>query len=343
MEFLRIQLLGNSLLDYVWAILVLVILSSTFHILKGSILKKARKISKKTKNDLDDFLVNLVQSSRSWFLYYVSIYLSFFFLSISNGFQDILDSALLILATLQVLLSFHVLVDYFLKKVNHDNERGIGKFLGTIVKICLWIVAILLVLSNLGINVTSVIAGLGIGGIAIAFALKKILEDLFSAFVIHFDHPFDIGDNIQIGDIYGEVTKIGLKTTRIKAGRGEEVIVPNDQLTSSVLNNLGRITERKEIFDIGIAYETSSKKLDRVPTMIKDIVDGFELARFERAYLKEFGDSALIFEIVFLVLSSDFDDYTNVKHNINLAIKDKFEREKISMAYPTQTVYINKL
>ena len=197
-------------------------------------------------------------------------------------------------------------------------------------------------LSNLGINVTSLVAGLGVGGIAIAFALQNILNDLFSSFAIYFDKPFVVGDFIKIGEHAGTVEKVGIKTTRIRSTTGEELIISNRELTSARVQNFKRLNERRSIFTIGVVYETTAEKLRRIPSIIQTIIESQSLNRFDRVHFKTFGDFSLNFEVSYYVQTTDYKKFMDTQEIVNLKIVEAFEKEGISMAYPTQTIYLEK-
>ena len=199
-----------------------------------------------------------------------------------------------------------------------------------------------MVLSNLGYNVTTLVAGLGIGGLAIAFALQKVLEDIFSSVSIYFDKPFEIGDFIIVGEQMGVVKKIGIKSTRIQALQGEEIVISNRELTSVRIQNFKRMEKRRVAFSFGVLYSTSNAKLKKAIEMVKKIVEKAEHADLDRVHFKAFGSSSLDFEVVYYLKSRDYNVYMDTQQEINFAIKEAFEKEKIEFAYPTQTIHLAK-
>jgi len=214
--------------------------------------------------------------------------------------------------------------------------------LGTIVKFIVWVLILLTVLSNFGVKVTSVIAGLGIGGIAIALALQKTLGDLLSSFTIYFDKPFQEGDFIIIGNDMGTIKKIGIKSTRIEALGGQELVVSNTELTNVRINNYKKMQKRRIVFEIGVQYDTGYKKLLKAKKMIKEIVDKTEGAELDRVHFKKYGDSALVFEIVYSVDTSDYNKYMDIQEEINLKMYERFEKEGIGFAFPTRTIHFEE-
>lgn len=207
-------------------------------------------------------------------------------------------------------------------------------------QIVLWSTGILLILTNLGFKVTTLVASLGLGGIAVAFALQNILADLFNSFAIYFDQPFKIGDFISIGSESGEIKKIGLKTTRIKTLRGEELVVANSNLMNQNIHNFKKMLERRISFNFGIEYATPSQKLAKIPKIVANIIQKIPQTRFARCHFTEFGDFSLNFEVVYFVLSQNYHIYRDTQQTINLEIKKEFEKAQIEMAFPTQKIFL---
>ena len=186
---------------------------------------------------------------------------------------------------------------------------------------------------------------MGIGGIAIAFALQNILADAFSALSIYFDKPFEIGDFVVVGEFSGTVKKIGIKSTRIQLLQGEELVMSNAILTSSSVRNFKKMRKRRIVFGFGVTYDTPSKKLKKIPDIIRDIIDPEKLQyldKLDRVHFSEFGDFSLIFDVVFYMKTQDYMKYKDTQQAINYAIRDAFEKEGIEMAFPTQTIYLQK-
>jgi len=205
-----------------------------------------------------------------------------------------------------------------------------------------WVIVGIMVLANLGVNVTSLITGLGIGGVAIALAVQNILSDLFSSFTIFLDKPFQVGDYIKVGKDSGNVEHIGLKTTQIKTLRGEALVIPNKELTSTRIQNFRHMKRRREAFTFGILYNTPKKQRVEIPEMVQSIIEGIEGLEFERCHFAQLADSSLNFEVVYYVNSSDYTLYMDTKQQVNLALMEAFEKKQIEFAYPTQTIYLEK-
>jgi len=197
-------------------------------------------------------------------------------------------------------------------------------------------------LHNLGIDITALIASLGIGGIAVALAVQNILADLFACLTISFDKPFVIGDFIIVGDLMGTVEHIGLKTTRIRSLSGEQLVFSNNDLLGSRIRNFKRMYERRVVFNFGVVYQTSYDHLAEIPAMVKKVIGAQEQTRFDRAHFKSYGDSSLDFEVVYYVLVPDYNTYMDIQQAINMSLFRQFEKKGIQFAYPTRTLYINQ-
>jgi small-conductance mechanosensitive channel len=186
------------------------------------------------------------------------------------------------------------------------------------------------------------VAGLGIGGIAVALAAQAILGDLFSYFVIFFDRPFEIGDFIIIGDFMGSIEHIGIKTTRIRSLGGEQLVFSNTDLTNSRIRNYKRMEKRRVVFKLGIVYQTTTSQVKEVPGIIKTAIENVQDTVFDRAHFATYGDFSLDFEVVYYVLSGDYNKYMDIQQDINFEIKEEFEKRGIEFAYPTQTLFLEK-
>ncbi len=207
-------------------------------------------------------------------------------------------------------------------------------------QVAVWSLALLVALQNLGFEITALVAGLGIGGIAIAFALQNILGDIFCSVAIILDKPFAVGDFIIVGEQSGMVENIGIKTTRVRSLWGEQIVFSNADLTSSRIRNYKRMKERRVVFSIGVVYQTPLEKLERIPCLIRESIQANPRTRFDRAHFQKFGDFALVFEVVYYVLDSDYNVYMDIHQNINLTIFRRFEEEGVQFAYPTQELVI---
>lgn len=223
------------------------------------------------------------------------------------------------------------------------DDAPVASALGVIawlVNLCVWSITLLLLLDNLGVNVTALIAGLGIGGLAVGLAAQGIISDLFSALSIVFDRPFERGDFIAFDDKMGKVEKVGLKTSRLRALNGELIVVANNKLLSSTIHNYQQLRERRVMFKIGITYDTPPERIPQVAALLADAVKEQPLCRLDRAHLVNCGDSAFEYEVVYYFLGSDFNPYRDAHQAILHRIISRFAEEKIAFAFPTRTVHI---
>jgi small-conductance mechanosensitive channel len=210
----------------------------------------------------------------------------------------------------------------------------------SILNLIVWLVALVFLLDNLGFEISAIVAGLGIGGIAIALAAQALLGDLFSYFVIFFDRPFELGDFVIFEDVLGTIEHIGIKTTQIRSLGGEQITVANSILTNTKLRNYKRMIERRVVFSLGVTYDTKAEQIREIPTVIREIIEAEEQARFDRAHFQKYGDSSLVFEVVYYALTPDYTIYMDIQQRINLGIFEAFEERGIEFAFPTRTVHV---
>ena len=341
---------GNSLEIWIYAILVFLCVLLFLRFFKFILVKWLASLAKKTKNHLDDLIVDVIQSI-GWPVYIIfALYLGMNRLTVPDISGDILKYIVLVLTIFYATKMVIAVVQWFSGEIVKKREAEAGgkidpsmiRFLTNFVKAILWVVASLLFLQNIGIEVTSLIAGLGIGGIAIAFALQNVLGDIFASISIFFDKPFEVGDYIVIGADSGTVEHIGIRSTRIKALKGNELVVSNRELTSERINNYKKMEKRRASFSFGITYNTPTTKMEKIPGIITDIIKNVKHADLDRVHFKEFGDSSLNYEVVFYTNKGAYSVYMDTQQEINLAIKKVFEKEKIEFAFPTQTIYLEK-
>ena len=345
-DFWKFDFLGNSIGSYISALFAFLVFLVLFKVLQKVILNKLEVIAMKTETDIDDTLINIVRSVRPPFYSFIAFYVGVQFLNLADKVSVTLNILLLLWVVYQIIIASQIFIEYIVARffVDKDDKSAQGAMgvIKSIAKGLLWIIGALVVLPSFGVDVTSLIAGLGIGGIAIAFALQGILADLFSSFAIFFDKPFEVGDFIKLGDKSGTVKKIGIKTTRIKSTDGDEIVVSNQELTSAVLRNYKKMEERRISFSLGVTYNTPGIKLKKIPVMLKEVIDNTSKIRFDRAHFKTFGDFAQIFEVVYYVESSAYGEFMDAQQTVNFAIKEAFDKEGVEMAFPTQTLYMEK-
>ena len=347
-ELLKQVYFGNTILNFAEALGIFILGIIVIKIFRSIVLRRLKKWAAKTQTTIDDFIIIGMQKSVVPVLYFGSFYIAFKYLKLSPDFHTAINIISIFIVTFYAIRLITSVMDFSI--VSYTSKQGEAhphkakqlKGISTFAKMLVWGIGIIFLLDNLGVNISAVVAGLGIGGIAVALAAQAILGDLFSYFVIFFDRPFEIGDFIIVDDKTGTVEHIGIKTTRIRALSGEQLVLSNTDLTSSRIHNYKKLQRRRVVFQIGVIYETPADKLKIIPEIVKNIIVEAENAEFDRGHFKSYGDFSLNFEFVYYVLSADYTIYMDIQQNINLKIFTVFEKEGIVFAYPTQMVYVNK-
>lgn len=216
---------------------------------------------------------------------------------------------------------------------------GTISIISFIARALIWALVLLLTLDNLGVNITTLVAGLGIGGIAVALAVQNVLGDLLASLSITLDRPFVVGDAISVDDFNGTVEQIGVKSVRLRSITGEQIIMPNSNLLASRVRNWGRLRERRIVFTLGLSTDTPRDKLQRLPQTLRHIVEEERDVRFDRSHFTKIG-AALEFETVYFVTTSDYARYMDIQQNINLKIIDTLAQEQIEFAMPAQRLWL---
>ena len=307
MEILLIEWFENSLRNYLVAFVITLASVTVMRILRNIIIARLRSVADTTTTKLDDLATNLVESTRSWFILGISCYIGIKSLQLPQTANEVIRILVLFISLVQVAtwsnqLINHILHQYTQNTVEDEgNRKNTVAILGLTSRIILWTILLLLALDNLGIEITGLITGLGIGGIAIALAVQNILSDLLAYISIMMDRPFVIGDFIVVDEFTGVVEHIGLKTTRLRSLSGELLIFSNNDLLSSRMRNYKDREQRRVLFGIGVTYDTPADSLESIPIMIRDILETQENVQFDRAHLKSCGWFSIAFDIIFLV------------------------------------------
>lgn len=337
--------LGNTVQSYLFAGLTFLAVLAGLYLVREALLGRLRAWARTTETDLDDFLVELLGRIRAPEYHLIALFIATRSLALSAGVDRVLHLAFV------VLLSYRA-VDLINSAIGFSVERGLArkradppaisavKNITFVIQAVVWASGLIFVLDNLGINISAAVAGLGIGGVAVAMAGQQILGDLFSSFVIYMDKPFEVGDAIHVGEFIGTVEHIGIKTTRVRSLGGEQLVFSNADLTGSRIRNYKRMPERRVLFKVAAAYATPAEKAKAVPAWIREAVAGAPNVRLERSHLLALGPTALEYEVVYHVLSGDYGAYMDAQQQINLALLERFRKEGVEFAYPTQTVYL---
>ncbi len=346
-NLLQTSFLGNSIQDYLIFIAIFTAGIVTVRILKGISLDRLKTWSEKTATTIDDFILLILEKKLFPLFYFGVFYISFNSLTLNESARKIIDVAGIIIMTyfgLRLILELinYSLERYWVRKEVDQNRQGSLKGIITIVKVLVWGIGITFLLDNLGFKISTVVAGLGIGGIAVALAAQTILGDLFSYFVIFFDRPFETGDFIILDDYMGTIEHIGIKTTRVRSLGGEQLVFSNTDLTNSRIRNYKRMEKRRVVFNLGFIYQTTSEQLKEIPPIIRKAIKNVKDTEFDRAHFSSYGDFSLNFEIVYYVLSGDYGKYMDIQQEINFVLKEELEKRGIEFAYPTQTLFMDK-
>jgi small-conductance mechanosensitive channel len=237
----------------------------------------------------------------------------------------------------------YILRNYFIKKEDDPAKVATIKALFPVLNIIIWGIGIIFLLDNMGFNISAVVTGLGIGGVAIALAAQSVLGDLFSYFCILFDRPFSLGDFIIIREFLGVVEHIGIKTTRIRSLSGEILVFSNTELTGTPIRNFKHMKERRVVFKFGVTYDTANDLLEKIPSIVKEIIENIDLTRFDRAHFNNFGNFSLDYEVVYYIATPDYNKYMDIQQLINLNLKNELSKIGVEFAYPTQTLFIENI
>lgn len=343
--FLQQVYLGNSVRSYLLALGLFVVLLGALAVFRAVVLGRLRRLAETTETTLDDFLIQAVENAVMPVLKYGALYAALGTLALSERTDKVLhvvSSVYLVFYTVQLALAAirHSLEQQLLRRPGGRERLGQLKGMMVVIGGGLWALGAVFVLGNLGYDITAVVTGLGIGGIAIALAAQNILGDLFNYFVIFFDRPFEVGDTIVVDDKRGTVEQIGIKTTRIRSVTGEELVISNTNLTSSRIHNFRRLEDRRATQLLGVTYGTPPEKLRAIPELARRAVESQPKAAFERCHFRSYGPSSLDFELVYLVRDREASAFFDTQHAVNLALYEAFAREGIEFAFPTQTVHV---
>lgn len=292
-------------------------------------------------------VISLIEKTLTAIISFSAVYAASYMLELNDTLRKIVNATYIFIVIFFIINVISCFIDLFVKNAVSAKETDTRnyqtiKIIAAIVKVLIWAIAAFVFLDNIGINITSLVAGLGIGGIAVALAAQTILGDLFSCFIIYLDKPFEIGDYITIDNFSGTIEHIGVKTTRIRSLSGEQLVFSNSDLTTSRVRNYKRMEKRRVNFTISVTYETEYDVLVSIPDIIAGIIKKIDNVQLERSHFSSYGDYGLIFETVYYVLTSDYIQYMNIQQEINLKINYVFRQQKIEFAYPTQVVLLRK-
>lgn len=324
------------------AILLFVGLMIAIHLFVSVILRRLDMVAEKAKTRVPVIIIHFLRTVPGWVWLIFSLGIALQLVEMPPRVEQVITAVLLFTGVVFGVRLLQQLMEYLVSKHVPRFRSGEGESVPALLHVTLgfilWVLGILLVLSNLGINVTSLLTGLGIGGIAIALAMQNILGDIFSSFSLWFDQPFKEGDFIVTGTHSGTVKKIGLKTTRVQALQGEEIVISNQELTQGRVQNFKKLRERRVQFTFAVRHGATREQLQAIPGVLQTIIGGQEKVRFDRAHLKEFTDAGFLFEVVYFVETDEYLLYMNAQQAINFAVLDHLTTEGLQLG--TTTRYI---
>ncbi len=343
LDWLDEQLLGEPARDWIMALAIAVAVLLVLALIKRIVVNRVSRLAKRTETLVDDFFVEMVRRTRWLLVLFPVLSLAAVSLEVPR-LQAYLKTAAILAFLLQLALWALVAINFWLE--NHQKRRTESdaasltmiRAFGFMGKIVLWSVILLLALENLGVDVTALIAGLGVGGVAVALALQNILGDLLASLSIVLDKPFVIGDTIQVDAFTGTVESIGIRSTHLRSVTGEQLVFSNGDLVKSRIRNHKRMGERRVSHAFDVVYQTPAEKVASIPEIVRRLVDSREQLRFDHAHLVGLGDSGLRFEAVWFVLSPDNNLHLDLQQSVLLDLLRRFETEGIELAYPTRTV-----
>lgn len=331
----------NSIQEYLIALGTIVLGSLILTIAKNVFLKQMKVWAEQTPGTTDDQVIRSIGRFGFAALQCAVVYWGISTLQLSHKAERVVEVVISVTITFFVVRLFSKLILLFLNNRIRKQERGEEKLkqlggLMLIINIIVWVLGIVFLIDNLGGDVTAIVTGLGIGGIAIALAAQNILGDLFNYFVIFFDRPFEVGDFIIVDDKLGTVEYIGIKTTRIRSLSGEQLIIGNSNLTTARIHNYKRMATRRIVFTIDVEYGTPLETLKEISVLLKSIVAEQKRATFDRAHLAAYKEWSIRYEIVYIVGSPDYNVYMDIHQAINFRIYEEFTKRNIRFAIPTQ-------
>jgi len=345
-ELWHSQFLGNSVGSWVIGIVIALITLTILPLITRFISKQRRRWAEQQQSVhyTIDFVALLVERTHRLFPWFLALWLGSLDLTLPKRIEHVLNTAMVLVFWTQVALWAMAGVRFAID-LRRKHSAGFDALLGGsmdvivfVAGMVIWAMALLLAMDNLGVQIRPLVAGLGISGIAVALAVQTVLSDLFASMSIALDRPFVVGDFLSLGDCQGTVEHIGVKSTRLRALSGEQIIMSNADILKTKVRNFGRMRERRAVFQFGVAYETTAATLAAIPPAVREIVSAIPDARFDRCHFLAYTERALQFEVVYFVTNSDYNAYADIQQRINLEILERFRNMKVSFASPNQTV-----
>lgn len=330
---------GNTLQAYLVAAGIVLLGVIVLKLLKGLALRRLRKFAGATQTGIDDLILNMLEKGVLPLLYIVLVYFSLKTLWLSPFLTKTLKVAMAVVTVFFIVriltMGVSSLLEYYFAKQGKTEAKNAMNGVMIITQIVLWVFGVVFLLGNLGLDIGSILAGLGIGGIAIALAAQNILGDIFAYFSILFDRPYEVGEFLIVGERLGTVTYIGVKTTRIQSLSGEELSFSNHNMLNEWIHNYSRMEKRRVVFGFNVAYGTPADKLEQIPGIVKEIILAQDKVELDRVHFAQFKEYYLFFEAVYYSMEPGYTEYMDKQQRINLAIYRKLEKMGVQFAFST--------
>lgn len=346
MQFLEWEFLVNPVRAWVVAGVIAAFWFTLVWMARSVLVRQVTRLSTRTATHVDALVAQVIGATRLWVVAIVALWAGSIVLAMTDRLRELVVAVTIVAVLVQLGIWGATAIAGYVRHYGETHlERDSASVMtvravGFLSRLALWSILLLVILSNLGIDVTALIAGLGIGGIAVALAVQNILGDLFASLSIVVDKPFVVGDFIIVDDLLGTVEHVGLKTTRVRSLSGEQLVFANSDLLNSRIRNFKRMFQRRVVFEFGVEYGTAAEDLEWIPETVREIVDELPDTRFDRAHFRSFGESSLEFEVVYHVLQPDFNLFMDRQQSINLAIYRRLRERGIHFAFPTRTLHI---
>jgi small-conductance mechanosensitive channel len=345
LQILDRRLYGNSLRAWFVAAMVFIVALGVLLLVRRLLAYRLGALAARTTNIVDDLGAEIARRTRFYFLVALAVAVGARFIVLPDRMASTLDKAIALIVLFQAAFWGTAAIAFYVTRhierrrdtIEASNAWAI-RALGLAARLVVWALAFVAVLDNLGFDVTALVTGLGVGGIAIALAVQTILGDVLAAMAIVFDKPFVVGDFIVVDDLAGTVEAIGLKTTRLRSLSGEQLVFGNGELLKSRIRNFKRLYERRNVFSLDVTYDTPADVVARIPVLLREIVEAQDPVRFDRSHFSGYGESALRFETVYYVLDPQYNKHMDIQQAIFIAVLERFRREGIDFAFPTRTV-----
>lgn len=323
--------------QWIYALLVTTIVYFVASRAVGFLARRLGTWSEKTEGRFDDVISDAVSHTNRFLIFLAAILVGVSVMDLPPKWAGRLPLGWTIVLGTQLALWANRAIHVSMRRYTASATTTTITFL---LRTLVWVTVVLTILANLGVNITAFVASLGIGGIAIALAVQNILSDLFASLSIALDKPFETGDFIISGDLLGTVEYIGIKTTRIRSLTGEQIVISNAELLRRMIRNYKSMNERRALFNFGITYQTPIDQVEALPGIVKGIIEGLPLTRFDRAHFTKFGSDSLEFEVVYYMQEPAYNTYADTQQQINLRLMRECEQRGIDFAYPTRTLHI---